>query len=504
VSDTGTYAGLDRRDPGRSEARRRLEELVELRTAELAAAKDAAEAALAAKSAFLAGMSHELRTPMNTIIGLNHILRRDVDDPSVRAQIEKVLAAAEHLLGLIDDILDLSRIEAGQVTLAAQDFSPAQVVAGVVGLIASQAAQKGLEVSIDLAPDVPPLLRGDAQRLRQVLVHFATNAVKFTERGEIRFVVRLAGRSDDHAVVCFEVADTGIGLGEDQRRRLFQTFEQGEGGIARRFGGVGLGLALCLRLAQLMRGEIGVESQLGRGSTFWFKVPLSQADPTQASSSAGPVRLPGTPSPRRLLLVDDNDLNLEIAETFLRLDGYEVEVAHDGLEAVAKARSQAYGAILLDLQMPRMHGLEAARILRTLPEHSATPIIAMTASVYDEDRRVCLEAGMNDLIPKPIEPRELSRVMRRWVPSHVQAAAPDRATGAVSATPPAAAATDDGIGQLRALQRLVANDDISAKDFYRAMSRTAAGPLDVELGRLLERFDYERAGALLARLLPSS
>ncbi|HEX6572683.1 MAG TPA: response regulator, partial [Steroidobacteraceae bacterium] len=384
-------------------------------------------------------MSHEIRTPMNTIIGLNHILRRDVDDPSVRAQVEKVLAAAEHLLGLIDDILDLSRIEAGQVTLAAQDFSPAQVVAGVVGLIASQAAQKGIEVSIDLAPDAPTLLRGDAQRLRQVLVHFATNAVKFTERGEIRFVVRLAGRSADHTVVCFEVADTGIGLGEDQRRRLFQAFEQGEGGIARRFGGMGLGLALCLRLAQLMRGEIGVESQPGRGSTFWFRVPLSQADPTQTSSSAEPVRLPGAPASRRLLLVDDNDLNLEIAQTFLRLDGYEVEVAHDGLEAVAKARSQAYGAILLDLQMPRMHGLEAARILRTLPEHSATPIIAMTASVYDEDRRVCLEAGMNDLVPKPIEPRELSRVMRRWVPSHVQVAAADRATGAVSGTPPAAA-----------------------------------------------------------------
>ena len=148
--------------------------------------------------------------------------------------------------------------------------------------------------------------------------------------------------------------------------------------------------------------------------------------------------------------------------------------------------------------MPRMNGLEAARILRTLPEHAATPIIAMTASVYDEDRRVCLEAGMNDLVPKPIEPRELSRVMRRWVPSHVQAAAPDRATGAAAATPPAAT---DSIGQLRTLQRLVANDDISAKDFYRAMSRTAAGPLDAELGRLLERFDYERAGALLARLL---
>jgi signal transduction histidine kinase/CheY-like chemotaxis protein len=511
TGDTGTYpAGTERRDPRQAQARQRLEELVALRTAELAAAKEAAEAALAAKSAFLARMSHEIRTPMNTIIGLNHIMLRDVSDPRLRAQIDKVLGAAEHLLALIDDILDLSRIEAGQVTLAATDFAPRQVVDGVLGLVLSQAEARHLELSVDVAPDVPSVLRGDAHRLRQVLLHFASNAVKFTERGSVKFHVRTVGRRGDDVVVRFAVSDTGIGLAEEHRRRVFHVFEQGEGGATRRFGGAGLGLALCLRLAQLMRGDVGVHSQLGRGSTFWFEAPFAAgaalpAEPEQDATveDTGVHASPADPSNRRVLLVDDNELNLEVAQTFLKLDGYEIDLARDGEEAVAMARRRSYRAMLIDVQMPRMDGIEATRVLRSFARHVATPIIAMTASAFEEDRRVCLEAGMNDLVAKPVEPALLSRVMRRWAPIAASSAAAQEAGPAAAqvAAPTSAAATGDARASLQGLQELVATDDLRARDFFRKMPREAAGSRHAELGRLLETFDYGRAHALIEALL---
>jgi two-component system, sensor histidine kinase and response regulator len=496
-------------EPGRPS----LEEVVALRTAELAAAKDAAEAALAAKSAFLARMSHEIRTPMNTIIGLNHIMLRDVAEPRLRQQIDKVLGAAEQLLGLIDDVLDLSRLEAGQVTLAHGDFSPRQVVEGVCALVASQLDGKGLELRVEIAPAVPRTLRGDANRLRQLLLNFATNAAKFTERGHVRFGVSCTARAGEERVwMCFEVGDTGIGMTTEQAARAFHAFEQGDGGVARRYGGTGLGLALCQRLAQLMGGRVSVKSEAGRGSTFSFEAPFergvgaSTPESSDAQPDTGSHRALDPEVSRRVLLVDDNLLNLEVADALLRMDGYDVEVAHDGVEAVERARERGYAAILIDVQMPRMDGLEATRRIRQVRRHAATPIIAMTASAFEEDRRVCREAGMNELVAKPVEPSHLSRVMARWAPLPTpEGAAKDTVEHSAGSPAPAPVAPPLVAGrdrlQLLELQRLVEADDFTVREYFRTLPRHVTEPLHAELAAALEAFDHERAGTLLASLL---
>jgi len=499
----------ERRDPGQTATRRRLEELVALRTAELAVAKDAAEAALAAKSAFLARMSHEIRTPMNTIIGLNHIMLRDVADPQLRRQMGKVLGAAGHLLELIDDILDLSRIEAGQARLAEGDFSARQLIEGVSALIASQLAAKDIELQVDVAPDVPRMLRGDANRIRQVLVNFATNAAKFTERGFVRFSVARVGIDGSTARIRFAVSDSGVGLTEEQCQRVFHAFEQGDGGAARKFGGTGLGLALCVRLAQLMHGSLAVASVPGEGSTFSLEVPLtlgetSQERPDQpADETTGSFFVPGGPGSRRLLLADDNELNLEVAATLLKILGYEADLARDGIEAIERARQRSYAAILIDVQMPRMDGLEATRCIRQMARHATTPIIAMTASVFDEDRRSCLAAGMNDLVSKPVEPQLLARTLGRWAPATITT----QAGPALASSPPSGAGAEQpeltgaARGQLMELQQLVAADDMAARDYFHSLPAADAERFGAELGRAIEGFDYEKAGVLIAQLL---
>jgi CheY-like chemotaxis protein len=329
MTDQDRFPPGERRDPAQAATRRRLEELVALRTAELAVAKDAAEAALAAKSAFLARMSHEIRTPMNTIIGLNHIMLRDMADPQLRRQIAKVLGAAEQLRGLID---------------------------GMGRLVASQLVAKGLALEVEAAADLP-----------------------------------------------------------------------------------------------------------------------------------------------RLLLVDDNELNLEVAAALLKILGYEVDLARDGIEAIERAQQCSYAAILLDVQMPRMDGLEATRHLRQTARHASTPIIAMTASVFEEDRQSCLAAGMNDLVAKPVDPRLLASVLRRWVPRTTSAlSGPGVATAAVVGAP---------VEQLQArarlleLQRLVAADDFDAREYFHSLPLADAGRLGSELGRAIDDFNYARAETLISNLL---
>jgi len=509
MTEQDSPAHGERRDPGQTATRRRLEELVALRTAELAVAKDAAEAALAAKSAFLARMSHEIRTPMNTIIGLNHIMLRDVADPQLRRQMGKVLGAAEHLLGLIDDILDLSRIEAGQARLAQGDFSARQLIDGVGALVASQLAAKDIELQVDVAPEVPRVLRGDANRIRQVLVNFATNAARFTERGFVRFSAARVGIDGSTARIRFAVTDSGVGLTEEQCQRVFQAFEQGDGGAARKFGGTGLGLALCVRLAQLMHGNLAVASVPDEGSTFSLEVPLtvgetSQERPDQpADGTTGSFFVLGGPESRRLLLADDNELNLEVAATLLKILGYEADLARDGIEAIERARQRSYAAILIDVQMPRMDGLEATRRIRQIARHATTPIIAMTASVFDEDRRSCLDAGMNDLVSKPVEPQLLASALERWAPTTpTTQPAP---TVVAPALPAAPAEQPQLVGEARArlleLQQLVAADDIEARDYFHSLPAAHADRFGSELGRAIEGFDYETAGVLIAQLL---
>jgi CheY-like chemotaxis protein len=501
---------MSAQDPASEPTRRQLEYLVELRTAELAAAKEAAEAALAAKSSFLTQLSHEIRTPMNAILGLTYIVLRDVTDPRLRSQLEKVLGSAGQLQTLLEDMLALARLEGGPVQLDRAEFMPEQLLDSIAGLVSTPAAAKALRLETEVAADVPRILAGDVGRLRQLLLNFATNAVKFTDEGEVRFAATVTEVRDDAVVVRFTVMDTGAGLSDEQRARLFRPFEHSSSDTSRRYGGAGLGLALCRRIAELLGGHLGVTSRLGHGSTFWFEAPFEVSAHGAMAALDGAAHAQPEVAPvardagRRVLLADDNETNLEVAATLLRMQGYEVELACDGSEAVSVAGRDPFAAILLDLQMPRLDGLEAARAIRAMPQHAATPILAMTASVFEEDRQACLAAGMNDLLAKPVDPSHLATVMQRWAPLATvqrQRASVGKSQPSLTAASPMTAG--EARAQLLELQRRVGADDLSARSFFLALSPAALGDSHAELKRLLEAFDYEQAGQLLAGLLES-
>ena len=401
--------------------RHHLEALVDERTLSLSIAKEAAEAANRAKSTFLANMSHELRTPMNAIMGMTGLALRHATDPKLRDQLTKVDHASKHLLGVINDILDISKIEAERMTLERVRFELGEVLENMVSLIGQKVRDKGLRLCIDQAPEVARLaMLGDPLRLGQILLNFTGNSLKFTEQGSITIRVRLAEAGADDVLLRFEVQDTGIGIAPEDQRRLFTAFEQADGSTTRRYGGTGLGLAISKCLAQLMGGEVGVESQVGMGSTFWFTVRMGRAGDAASvlpavTGMTAETRLKADHVGARILLAEDEPVNQEVSKGLLEDIGLAVDVARDGVEAVEMARRIPYRLILMDMQMPNLNGVDATRQIRKDSLNSATPILAMTANAFDEDRRACLDAGMNDHIPKPIEPEQIFETLVKWL-----------------------------------------------------------------------------------------
>jgi signal transduction histidine kinase len=392
---------------------------------QLIEARDAAEAASRAKSTFLANMSHELRTPMNAIMGMTELALRLATDPKQRDQLSKVAQASEHLLHVINDILDISKIEADRLKLEQVNFKLGAVLEDLLSLMGQKALDKGLDIGVDVTPEVTQsALLGDPLRLGQILLNLVSNAIKFTDRGSIQVRVRIAECSARDCLLRFEVRDTGIGIGAEEQQRLFTAFEQADGTMTRRYGGTGLGLAISKRIARLMGGDIGVHSTPGQGSTFWFTARLGKTlggvEPARAEAiGSAEDRLKRLYAGARILLAEDEPVNQEVSRELLEDVGLKVDLASDGAEAVAMARLTGYDLILMDMQMPKMNGLDATRAIRVIPGREYTPILAMTANAFDEDRKHCLDAGMNDHIGKPVNPEVLFECLYKWL-SHVR------------------------------------------------------------------------------------
>jgi len=375
-----------------------------------------AESAARVKSEFLATMSHEIRTPLNGILGMTGVVLEGPITEEKRSDLEIVQYSAESLLRIVNDVLDISKLEAGRLRIETHCFDLKEELRAVVRFRMRAAAAKGIRLCLQYGEELPTQVLGDSCRLRQVVMNMLENAIKFTARGEVTVIAERVDSGEQEFRLRISVKDTGIGISEEKQKILFQKFTQADSSTTRRFGGTGLGLAICKQLAELMNGSVGVSSMAGEGSTFWIELMLRLPEQRPCGDAVGaPESEQETASnaPIHVLVVEDNHINQQIMLKSLVKLGYHVEIAGDGMEAVALYKEKSYSLILMDCQMPQMDGFEATGAIRKLENGRHTPIVAITASALDGDRERCFSAGMDDYITKPVRFEQLRTVVAR-------------------------------------------------------------------------------------------